>query len=210
MSEKTKLIVIAGPQSSGKTTIMKLLEKKYPHIPFIEEINPFTIISRNHLGGAYVDAETERKITDANIEKIKTIDQSQSAVFMETGILHTTYAEYYSGRETAEIYLKKYIKAHEGLHPIVFFIDTKPQISWERRRSIYLRRINNLGVKQWRERMKMLQKYRNTIVALYPLWHKYFHLIPFEKYIIKNSYKKWNVFEREIMEKVKALLVNSS
>ncbi|MBI4972996.1 AAA family ATPase [Candidatus Roizmanbacteria bacterium] len=203
MSEKTRLIVIAGPQSSGKTTIMNLLEKKYPHIPFIEETNQFTVVDKNHLGGAYVDNQTERQINDVDIAKIKEIDRSRSALFMETGILHTTYAEYYCDEKTAQSYLEKYIKAHEGLDPIIFFIDTKPQISWKRRRKTYIQRIDRAGVTDVNKKKEMLEFYRTRIINIYHLWNKYFRLIPFEKYMIKNSYKSWERFEKEIMGKIK-------
>lgn len=207
MSEKTKLIVIAGPQSSGKTTIMKLLEKKYPHIPFIEETNQFTVVDKNHLGGAYVDSETERQINEADIEKIKTIDRNQGFAFIESGIMHIIYMEYYCDEKTAIDYLKKYTKAYEGLHPIVFFIDTKPQISWRRRRKTYIQRIDRAGVTDSKKRREMLGFYRTRISNIYHIWHKYYRLIPFEKYMIKNSYKRWEVFEREIMDKIKSILV---
>ncbi|MEK7078478.1 MAG: AAA family ATPase, partial [Patescibacteria group bacterium] len=173
MRVKTKLIIIAGPQSSGKTTIMELLEKKYPHIPFIKEINPFTIISKNHLGGAYVDDETERKITDADIKKIKDINRNQKIVVMETGILHCAYIEYYCGIKAVQQYLQAYIKAHEGLHPIIFFIDTKPQISWKRRRKNYIQRIHRAGVTDAKKRKEMLEFYCTRIGNIYHLWHKY-------------------------------------
>lgn len=206
MRAKTKLIIIAGPQSSGKTTIMKLLEKKYPHIHFIEETNQFTVIDKNHLGGAYVDNQTERHINDVVIEKIKAIDRNQSVIFIESGIMHSPYMEYYCDEKTARSYLKKYINAHEGLHPLVFFIDTKPQISWKRRRKAYIQRIDKAGITNLNKRKGMLDFYRTRISNIYPLWHKYFNLITFEKYMIKNSYKKWDVFEREIMEKIKSII----
>lgn len=200
---KTKLIVIAGPQSSGKTTIMKLLEKKYPHTPFIEETNQYTVVDKNHLGGAYVDSETEKQINNADIEKIKAIDRNQNIIFIESGIMHCTYAEYYCDEKTAKSYLEKYIRAHEGLHPIIFFIDTKPQVSWRRRRKTYIQRIDRAGVTDPKKREEMLEFYRTRISNIYPLWHKYFRLIPFEKYMIKNSYKSWEVFEKEILNIIK-------
>lgn len=208
MRAKTKLIIIAGPQSSGKTTIMKLLEKKYPYIPFIEEENQFTLVNKNHLGGAYVNDKTEKLINDVVIAKIKEIDRSQDIVFIESGIMHSSYAEYYCDENTAKNYLKKYIRAHIGLHPILFFIDTKPQISWRRRKKTYIQRINRAGVTNPQKRKEMLEFYHTRINNIYHLWHKYFHLIPFEKYMIKNSYKGWGVFEKEIMDKIKSFLVN--
>lgn len=203
MRVKTKLIIIAGPQSSGKTTVMKLLEKKYPHIPFIEETNQYTVVDKNHLGGAYVNSQTETFINDEVIKKIEAVSREQNIEFIESGIMHCVYLEKFCGERTAEKYLKKYLRAQVGLKPILLFIDTKPNISWRRRREIYLKRIDKTGITDAKRKKEMMGKYRANIFTLYPLWHKYFHLIPFEKYMIKNSYKKWDIFEKEIMDKIK-------
>ena len=46
---------------------------------------------------------------------------------METGILHCAYIEYYCGIKAVQQYLQAYIKAHEGLHPIIFLLIQSPK-----------------------------------------------------------------------------------
>lgn len=53
----TTLIIIAGPQSSGKTTAFEFLRKKYPSFRFIPETNMYSVADRNHRGAAYVTKE---------------------------------------------------------------------------------------------------------------------------------------------------------
>jgi len=43
-----KIIIIAGPQSSGKTTTFNFLKTIYKEAVFVEEINPYFFI-KNHL-----------------------------------------------------------------------------------------------------------------------------------------------------------------
>lgn len=74
----TKLIIIAGPQSSGKTTIFNLLEKKFSAVTFISEINQYVIKDQNHLGGVFVEKELELKLVEEDIKAIKNIDRRSS------------------------------------------------------------------------------------------------------------------------------------
>ena len=66
-----------------------------------------------------------------------------------------------------------------------------------------MQRIERSGVTDVDKRKEMLEFYRTRISNIYHLWHKYYHLVPFEKYLIKNSYKSWEKFEAEIMDKIK-------
>lgn len=203
MAEKPTFFIIAGPQSSGKTTILQHLKKKHPQFLFIDETNQYTILNKNHLGSAYVTREIEEQIAKTDIKKIKKIDRSLKYIITETSIMHCVYHEIFMSKEDAKLYFNKYIKAYKRLHPVLLFIDTKPQVSWKRRRRKYIERIRKVGLLNSSKKKEMLAKYRRNIEKLYPLWIKYFKKIPFEKYMIKNSNKTWNVFEKEIMKKIK-------
>lgn len=203
MVEKPILFIIAGPQSSGKTTILKYLKKKFPYFLFINETNQYSLLNKNHLGGAFVTREIEEQIVKADIKKVEEIDRSLKHIVIETGIMHCAYLEVFMSKTDARSYFHKYIQAHKGLHPILIFIDTKPQVSWNRRRRTYIERIIQAGVIDSFKKKEMLAKYKRNIENLYPLWIKYYKKIPFEKYMIKNSNKTWEKFEREIMNKIK-------
>ena len=181
MATKPILFIIAGPQSSGKTTILQHLKKKFPLFLFINETNQYSLLNKNHLGGAFVTREIEEQIVKADIKKVEEIDRSLNHIVIETGIMHCAYLEVFMSKKDARSYFHKYIQAHKGLHPILIFIDTKPQVSWNRRRRIYIERIIQAGVIDSSKKKEMLAKYQGNIEKLYPLWIKYFHKVSFEK-----------------------------
>ena len=53
----TKLLIIAGPQSSGKTSAFNHLKSKYTNFHYQEEINPYSLAGKNHPGGAFTTNE---------------------------------------------------------------------------------------------------------------------------------------------------------
>lgn len=203
----TKLIIIAGPQSSGKTTTLNLLKEFYPAIPVIPETNQYNVQSKDHPGGVFVGKKLEIKIISKDISVIQRIDRTVHKVIIEDGIFHQLYMEKFGDKTMLEKFYEKYMKACEGLHPIILFIDTKPEISWQRRKKIYAERVKKAGVTVRSEKQKMMEIYRKRIFDLYPLWHKYYNLFPFEKYMIKNSYKSYNTFVEDFMKVFRKLML---
>ncbi len=210
------LLIIAGPQSSGKTTVFNLLKNyliddRQPdkRVAFLSEINPYCFVNKNHLGAAFVDKKLQIAIANADLKRIQKIidnnfdhDRGKSCdktYLIETGIFGLVYFEHILGRKKAEIYFKKYLEMYKHFSPIILFIDTKPEISWKRRKPKYLERIKNSGVIDPKKKAAMLKKYRGIIDALYPLWLKWYKKFPFEKYMIRNSYKTERAFLKEIV-----------
>lgn len=200
MQKRTKLFIIAGPQSSGKTSILAYLKKKFPHFFFIDETNQYSLIGKNHPGGAFVTRETEEAIAETDILKIKNIDQNIPCAVIETGIMHCSYHENFMSKSAAEKYFQAYIKAFNRLTPYLIYLDTKPHVSWQRRRPKYLERIAKAGVTDPSRKKEMLTKYRKNIETLYPLWTKYYGKVPFQKYFIKNSYTDWEKCKRKVKQ----------
>ncbi len=192
-----KLIIIAGPQSSGKTTVFQFLQKKFPAFHFVPETNMYSVIGKNHPGAAYVTKDLEIQIVKKDIKKIKAIPRTVQIAVMETGIFHLMYLEAIADKKTAETYYLKYRKAHGKLQPVILFIDTKPAVSWKRRKPIYEKRITHIT--DSKERETVMKKYRSTIYRFYPLWLKWYKKFPFEKYMIRNSYKTEEAFLKETM-----------
>ncbi|MGB9883701.1 MAG: hypothetical protein ACPLRN_04315, partial [Microgenomates group bacterium] len=108
--------------------------------------------------------------------------------------------------KSAKTYFKKYLKIYKNYQSMVIFIDVKPKISWKRRKNKYWQRIKEAGIIDKDEIKKRFKKYKKIIFDLYPLWLKYFKIIPFQKIIIKNSYKTKKVFLEETEKKIKNFL----
>jgi len=200
-----KLIIIAGPQSSGKTTLFKVLKNRYQNWRFIEEINPYQF-DKNHPGAVFVDKKLQLKLLKKNLEVIKNIDSKRTTV-IEGGIFNLVYGEKFCGAKTAQIYLKKSLKLYKNLDPLIFFIDVKPEVSWRRRQDIYFARIKKQGVTDEKEISKLLTKYQKNLYSLYPLWMKYLEKIPYQKIIFRNSYVGEDEFIREAFLQIQKFLL---
>lgn len=215
--QKIRLIVIAGPQSSGKTTSLNLLKQKYPNFNYLEEINPYNITNNNHQGAAFVNKNMQINIANIDIRRTKNIlvDQlshdrgnngkTNNAYIIETGIFGLVYFERLMEIKNTDIYYKKYLSIYKKFDPIIIFIDTKPTISWKRRKPIYLKRIKDNGIIAPSDKKAALKKYRQIIYDLYPLWLKYYNKVPFDKYMIKNSNKSYSRFKQELINKIQFL-----
>jgi deoxyadenosine/deoxycytidine kinase len=178
-----RLITIAGPQSSGKTTFLNVLKNRYQSWRFIPEAFSF-------------DKKLELKIIKNELSLLKSLDDKRTTV-IETGIFHLVYSEKICGAKIAQNYFKKYLAVYKKFEPLIFFIDTKPEVSWRRRQDKYLDRIKSLGINDEQEIAKRLSKYQKNLYALYPLWLKYLEKIPYQKIIFRNSYIAEDEFIRE-------------
>lgn len=191
-----KLIIIAGPQSSGKTTLFNVLKNRFQSWRFIDELNPYRVVNKDHPGAAFIDKALELKLLEEDLKVIKTIDNKRTTV-IETGIFHVVYGDKFCGAKIAQKYLEKYLKLHEKLESLIFFIDTKPEVSWRRRQNKYLERIKKLGISDEKEVTKHLAKYQKNLYSLYPLWLKYLEKCPYKKIVFRNSYINEDEFIRE-------------
>lgn len=195
-----KLIVLAGPQSSGKTTALNLLKEKYPNLTFLPEINPFTF-QKNHLGGAFADTDMQKRITNTDLERTAGFVAKDGTYVVETGIFSLVYFERVFGAKKAEKQLKKYLTLYKKLNPTIIFIDTKPKFSWQRRKPYYLGRVK-IAAKDLKTQKEMMKTYKQMIFSNYLLWIKYLDLLPYNKIVIKNSFKTYEEFKKNLMQAV--------
>jgi deoxyadenosine/deoxycytidine kinase len=193
----TKLIIIAGPQSAGKTTLLNYLKSRYNNWYFIDEVNPASITGKKNFGIINTSADLQRKIIEADIENIIKIKRDHQFVLLESGIFHYAYARFFLYKKIAEEYFQKYLEAHKGLDPIVVFIHTNPSASWKRRKSKYLKRITDKGITDPDIKEQYLEKYREIIEKLYPYWLESYKKMPFPKMTIPNSNKSKNKFLKQ-------------
>lgn len=204
MSGKPLLLVIAGPQSSGKSTAFRYLQKIYKKVNFVPEVNPVTIVGNSHFGGAFADRKIQKIIAGITLQKLAEFSRTNNIYISETSIFGAVYYEKICGEKEANDYLEKLINICKKFKIIIIFIDTKPQISWSRRKNIYLKRIKH--IKKASEKKKMLDIYKKNLFDLYPIWLKYYHLFPYQKFMIKNNRKSFSKFIKEVETKVAEIL----
>ena len=201
------LIIIAGPQSSGKTTVFNYLRDRLKDFLFVEEINPYKVKKSSHPKYISPSGKFQEELSLMTLKKIKSLTAKKNYIF-ETGPMQIAYVEKYSGLKVASLYFKKYLKILKSFNPTIIFIDSKPEVSFKRRRKKYLERIKEYHLEDKRE--EILSEYKQKIIDLYPLWNKWFNKYPYNKIVIKNSNKTKRRFINEVSEIILSLLSPTS
>lgn len=199
-------ITIAGPQSSGKSTAINYLKKKYPKWYFLETIDPYTIGGMEHAGAAYTDRDLQINLMKIELIKINAMKNKNKSMFIaELGIFRLVYAHYFYHKKLADEYFDPYIQAYDDYDSHIIFIDTKPEISFKRRKNAYVERIKNRGIKDKKVFDRTLKKYQDTIFRLYPHWLRFYNKLRYPKTIIQNSYISEQEFLTEIDKVVNSI-----
>lgn len=193
---------------AGKTTAAKTLNKTFRKTLHHSEINQYTLIGGFHPGGAFVDLELEEKIIKADLLRLKkiTLDKRSLIHLIETDIFHCLYMKILGDEEKTARLEEEYKKYHQKFKTGLLFVDTKPQISWARRRNYYLKRTLSeikkrdlKGVEAKKFRDKRMRKYQQRIFNLYPLWLEMFENLSYPKIKIPNNGKSLEVFKKKII-----------
>src|SRR3989339_284567 len=207
MSKKINYIVIAGPQSSGKTTAWQYLKDKYDHLAdFHSEINQYTLFKNTQLGSIAVTAEMQIKIHQADLSRIKSIMADKVQV-VETCLFHLVYYALIIGPDFYQQAWQGDQQAPSRFDLKIIFIDTTPKISFSRRRENYQQRITNeIKLQQLRGKKanefsrQTMAKYKQRIDEIYPWWKKVYQDIDFAKTKIKidNNHQSLDKFLAEV------------
>jgi thymidylate kinase len=214
---KIKYIVIAGPQSCGKTTAIEFLKAKYSdRFIFHPEINPYTVSKKAALGSIVTNNKIEHLIHSEVLKRIKNINGSTKSYIAETEIFHLAYILMLRGKSYYRKKMEEYIKALGKQELYVIFINTQPEISFKRREKEYLVRISKevkrrciQGLVVNKFKKEMLQKYEERIKEMYPNLITVYNDISFAeaKCTINNSDLDLAVFtnsvERALLQMLK-------
>ncbi len=207
-----KIFVIGGPQSSGKTTAWQFLRDKYgSRVGFYEEMSPYVLFpEKSKMGNLAVDGEMEKKIHEADVARVSKILRENEVGVVETLMFHAVYYEEFVGEEFYCQGMKDYEEVLRGVEVGVLFIDTKPEISFARRRDNYLQRVvsetERRGLKgeearKWSE--ETMKKYEDRIKNRYQKWWQVFEELDYvkKKWVIENNERSEESFLSEV-EKV--------
>lgn len=197
MKSKPRLIVIGGPQSSGKTTFFNVLAEHVSSAAALSEVTPYTISHKKHLGGAFNTAEIELKILETDLLNTSEAIKTHETILVETGIFHCVYAERWCGKEVAEQFWQKYLTLYASCDVQVLYIDSSPETSWQRRAPVYQKRVATLSELEQKEHMR---RYKEQIEKLYPLWTAYYKKLPFAKIAIPNNTSQLHETSRNILD----------
>jgi len=202
-----KIVVIAGPQSSGKTTSLKYLREKYAdQLDFHPEINQNTLFPEAKMGSVAVTPEMEREIVQTDINHLDNLPPSDLLQLAETAPFHLVYSHHLDPDYYQEAILG-YKQALEKHELYIIFIDTKPKVSFARRKRTYLARVKkaikeqNLSPEEASSYTRsMMLKYERAITERYPIWKNVLSEINYAKgkIIIPNNHSNQDKFLAEI------------
>lgn len=122
MKNTTKLIVLCGPESTGKSDLSHFLSEKF-QFPEIQEIARTYIESRNYIYG-YEDVETIARLQVESLEKL--LKEAPQAIILDTWLIITkVWFEVVYQKEPA--WLEKALQTY----PIHHYLLCEPDLPWE-------------------------------------------------------------------------------
>ncbi|MCL4364639.1 deoxynucleoside kinase [Patescibacteria group bacterium] len=196
-------ITIAGPQASGKTTALNHLKKHHQDWFFLEDINPFTVIGKNHPGAAYTDTELEGKILEIVSAKLHKIENHYDQIIVaEMGIFHLVYGQFIGSKKLSNQFLPKFLKIYNEFNSSIVFINITPNVSFARKRKSYRQRILAKGTTDDKEISDSLTVYKHAINNIYPYWLDLYQRLDFPKITIENS----DLTEKEFLAKLDSVI----
>ncbi len=207
------MVFISGSQSAGKTTLFNYLKNFYPQAKFQPEINPYTVVGK-HSGGAFVTTDLQKEISRLTAEQFKILSKpaKEGLVFWETGFMNLAYV-LRNGKDENYLYFKKeYLKLARLAEVKIVFIDTRPEVSWQRRRANYLKRVqeyleDNHIKEEKREEVtqQRMAKYKKNLWLMYPLFKETLKVLNLPTYVIENNGNSLEEFldrGRQLIDKI--------
>ncbi len=212
------IILIAGPQSSGKTTLFNHLKNFYYQAIFQPEINPYTF-SANHSGGAFTSGELQKQISLATIHQFKklVIKSKTTLIFWETGFMNLAYIKKDLPTNDYFYFKNLYLKLLKTAEVKLLFIETQPRVSWQRRKDTYFKRVKQYlkdnqiidEVKQEEITKIRMSKYKNNIWLMYPLFKETIKVLNLPTYFLKNNTNSLEKFLEKSRSLVATIISNA-
>jgi len=184
-SSRICLIIVAGPQGSGKSTAQRYLAERYSNIvTLIEAAKVLFDEDRSKgivLGGALVGSGFEKRIMNLDLKRMSKISlegNSQAIYLDETNIFSVAHESLRDPVFAHQMY-EGYMKALNSLRVGILFTNVPPEISWMRRRRLYERRYKDIA--DFEQRIRRSREY---LWRIYPEMIKLYERLPFAKRLV--------------------------
>lgn len=189
----SELIIIAGPQSAGKSTVIEDLNKRFRSLsPFLPERNrpiifplqescQIVIHKYGLLGAIFMKQEQEHEVMECDFTRMRALlnrDGKKNIIYLdECNIFTIAYA---IARGTLEVdnMFGLYLDFLKRLNAKVIFLDISPEISWKRRVEKYKERLVYFPK---RRHSNIMRRFREQISQVYPLLKDIYKKLPFPK-----------------------------
>lgn len=202
----SELIIIAGPQAAGKSTVIEklaehyqglanLLLHKHPPLLFCMQESRQVIVHKYMLlGGIFMSQEHEEEVIEcdlARMDRIQELNQQQIYYVDECNIFTLAHAAAH-GILNVESYWNFYLRRLEQLQAKVVFLTVTPEISWARRKPSYEKRLIYFPESEHAEIMENFRQYIERLFsALFDIYDK----LPIPKMMVEADRSEHIVFD---------------
>ena len=135
---KPKAILVAGPQASGKSLAIKWLSQLYD-VKAWEE--PATFVFKKYkVRGAINSKNFQRKIWEIDIQQLTNLDEEKINL-LDNNFVNFAFYWYHNGITPQSLRrIEIYLDRLENIDLAILFLDTNPEISFERKKEMYRKR----------------------------------------------------------------------
>jgi thymidylate kinase len=204
---KSQYILIAGPQASGKSSVIRYISNKFQclatmdrnkykyisnnignkmpaNLVILQEMRQ--IVSQEHFvpGGRFVDCIIESEIIERDIIRLKRIlEEADNRIYVDETCLFTlAHAIFHN--INIEVILPEYLNILRQFNTLLIFLDINKDTSWARRKHRYEQRVCDFPYK---EKVKALEEYRAYLDRVYNNLYKMYDDYEFPKVKISTE-----------------------
>ena len=214
----SELIIIAGPQAAGKSTIISQICSQYQAVsPFIssskkrkpilfplQESRQIIAHKEILLGAIFMTAEQEEEVVNCDLGRMDLIlrRSRERVIYLDECNIFTIAHAMAHGVKDINKHWSEYIVHLEKLNAKIIFLNIDPEISWERRCRKYEQRLVYFPVNRHKAIMRRSREY---LKRLHPLLLSVYHRLPFSKEMLDGKMP-----QQEAIQKVSGALVRMS
>jgi thymidylate kinase len=207
----SKLVIVAGPQAAGKSTVIsKLGSDPYILSPLfrgdaapllfpLQESRQIIVHKYILLGAVSFTAAHELEVIECDLARMHIMREPRwgSTLFLDECNVFTLAHAQVRNTIPLDSHFEDYLRRLQQLETAVLFLDIPPEISWERRRRRYEQR---LAAFPEHERQAVMQYYHDYLFQLHPSLHEVYQKLPLRKVMIDASSSPENVLKRVCQE----------
>lgn len=212
-----ELVIIAGPQAAGKSTIISGLSEQYhgvlplfnrrcpPRLFPLQESRQIVVHKYALLGAIFMTREHELEVAECDLGRMDLIlgRARNHLVYIDECNVFTLAHAAAHGITGLDFLWDEYMTRLEKLNAKVIFIDVPPEISWERRRAKYEQRLVYF---EKRRHKGIISLYHDYIVGTYERLKDVYRRVLLPKEMVDGRQSKENVLRAvsEILAKLSA------
>jgi hypothetical protein len=201
----SKLVILAGPQAAGKSTVITHLSRqpytvaplfpggKAPLIFPLQESRQ--IIAHMHmlLGAIFMTVEEEIEVVQCDLRRMDLIlHRNHRLIYLDECNIFTIAHAVAHGVTEVERYWDEYIARLKRLEAAVIFLDVPPNVSWDRRLNRYQQRLVYFPENH---HQVILERYHEYLMRLHPLLINIYDHLPFPKAMVDGQCSEENVIK---------------